>query len=742
MARSLVPACAVAAVLACGLPLARADNAAADLLPGDRLHGNILTPDDFDALSLYLPAGSIVNIDLLAEKGSAILPGLQVLDPSDATLDLSAWSLPGPGGVGTKVRRAPVGAEGGAFRILASATGGTSGKYAFRLTAKMPKKAATVLDLPAMTGGELSFDAPAGTKMSWSVKGPAGTDPAEFPVSLRDPADAVVALPGPSGRKHALGQDGTWTLLVDNNSNSARAFQASVTLALPKASKRVLYLSPSGFGPAPVVRTVDPSKVLDDRTATGVSVLGTGFDPAASVRLEKKGQEPIAASNLAIGGEGSLTADFDVTGVSTGAWNLVVENPSGGAGRRRLTVQGAGSVKLPDGLQPGTEVWWIDFDHPAFRNDLAAMGLGSGNADVAALAEAGVKSYALYWLRKSFGNDPLTGKVLAGGVPVSFCLKPPPSTVGAVVETYNRIVVGGAAAMGDPSSNPNYPWGDGPVDAANAAFDDLGPAGGTGRGVKTAVLVPNQPTNNAAYFNALKPLLDLPLTGSDLPLFFPNFVPSTETEGTRYRDLAEGTNAAGKEIAGMIAHFVARAMGTADGATGLSAVPAQVGDYSALGTFGFSAPERTAMAAAARPGIPGKAKTLRANYFPYRETLPFLLPACLTGQNYAVTFRIGGGRPDRLSADLDFKGVAGFLPLGVNLLATGGLSGTAPLRAGDGTLVGGVFLFRARLKDAVSGESIDFIHRLNVLVDTANPLLTPAEVALGTQKNAQTINTP
>jgi hypothetical protein len=51
-------AAALLAALALGLPAARAENASAPLLPGDRLHGNILTPGDGDLLTLYLPSGT------------------------------------------------------------------------------------------------------------------------------------------------------------------------------------------------------------------------------------------------------------------------------------------------------------------------------------------------------------------------------------------------------------------------------------------------------------------------------------------------------------------------------------------------------------------------------------------------------------------------------------------------------------------------------------------------------------
>jgi hypothetical protein len=527
---------------------------------------------------------------------------------------------------------------------------------------------------------------------------------------------------------------------VDNAGATQETLTVTVLLTLPRASKRVLYLSPSGFGPAPRLKSLTPRKVLDDRVAEGVAVVGEGFDPAAVVRLEKKGEEPIAPTNLVIADAAHLSADFDVVGVASGGWRLVVENPSGGKGSAAFTVQSAGSVRLPPGIQVATEAWWLDFDEAAFRDDLAAMNLGSANPDARELAEAAVKSYAIYWLRLSFGLDPFTGKQVEGSVPVSFGLSAPPSTVGLPGTAYDRLLIGGTAGVGDPSTNPNYAWGDGPLDPGNASYEDIGPA--QGAGVRTGVLVPSSSGSIGGYYAALQPLADTPLTGSDVKYFLQGFNPASAAEGTRYREITVAVNAAGKEIAGTIAHFVARAMGLPDGASGLSSVPTKVGEYATLSPFGFTAPELASLAATARAGIPGKARTLHANWFPLRETAGYLLPDATTTKAYAKAFQVAGGRPDLEASDLDFDGIAGILPAGIDLLGTGSIAGTAPLRNPDNTLHGGVYRFLVRAKDKKNGNSILFAHRLNLLVDVANPGLTGPEPALGAQLNAQTISTP
>jgi hypothetical protein len=737
---SRTPAAALLVLLALGLPSARAENASAPLLAGDRLHGNVLTPGDGDLLSLYLPAGTLFSVDLLAEKDSAILPGLVATDPADEVMDLTAFTLPGPGGIGLKVRNASAGPAGGTFSFLASGTAATSGKYSFRLTAKMPRKTFGNLSVPAGMQGEFTFDAPAGSKLAWSVKPPKGVLPDPFTVSLRDPALAVSSLGALSGKKRLLDQDGTWALLVDNAGGTGETLEIVATLTLPKTSKRELFLSPTGFGPAPKVKTATPKKVLDDRVAEGVAVTGEGFDPAALVRLEKKGQEPIEAANLVIADTGHFTADFDVVGVADGGWKIVVENPSGGRGSLSFTVQSAGSVKLPPGIRTETEAWWLDFDEPAFRADLTTIGLGSSSPDTAALAEAAVKSYALYWLRLSFGLDPATGKPIEGSVPVSFGLLEAPATVGAPGTAYNRLLIGGTAAGGDPSTNPNYAWGDGPLDTGNLAYDDIGAA--QGAGVRTGALLPTLAGSVGGYYLALKPLLDTPLTLADLKYFFRNFNPASEAEGTRYRDISAAVNAAGKEIAGTIAHFVGRAMGVADAGPGLSMVPTKVGEFATLATFGFTPAETAALTAAVRAGIPGKARTLQATWFGLRETVGYLLPDATTTKAYQKAFQVAGGRPDLAPGDLEFQGIAGSIPAGFMVTGSGVLQGTAPLRYIDNSLVGGVYRFLVRARDKGMGESILFSHRLNLLVDVNNVSLSPTEVFYGGQLNTMTVNTP
>jgi hypothetical protein len=736
-------ALAAALLLAAAAVPALAENATAPVLPGDTLHGNILAAGDFDRIEVYLPGGAVVDADLRPEKGSALLPALSLLDPLGDPVDLTDHLLPGTGGAGAKLKKFVV-EEGGVHSFLVTAGAGGGGKYSLRVKSKDPKKAPAVVHLPEAPTADLALDARAGALLSYSVKSLEGE---ELVVTLTGPAGPVPGAGGLKAARLPAPDDGTYTLSVDGPGATFPAVASSLVAKPPKPSKRHLWLSSAGFGEAPVVTLVTPGKVLDDRAAPGIAVEGEGFDPGAVVRLERKGQEPLLPSAFEIQDDGNLTADFDVTGVKPGKWSLVVENPSGGAGSGKLVVQAAGAVKLPAGIVKDTEVWWLDFDETDFPSDLAAMGLGSSSSTVAGLAEGAVKSYTLFWLRKAFALQGVEGQIPDTGtpVPVSFTVERPPTTVGEPGVAYNRLQVGGAAAEGDPSSNPSYPWGTSPVDAGNLAFEDVGRDASAGLGVRARVLAPSAGHATASWTAALAPFATTPLSAADAPLFSLSFVPSTDAEMARYRDLARALETVGKELAGTIAHFVGRAMGLADGVSGLSAVPGQVGEYAALATFGFSEGERAALAATRRdPDLPGSSKSLRAAYLPLRSTRAYLLPNAESANAYTVSLQISGGRPDKDADDLEFEGVQGSIPLGWGLTQAGVLSGTAPLFVPDQgrTFYAGAFKFVVRVADARNGDALLFTHRLNLLVDADNPALSGPEQSQAATLNAQILASP
>ncbi len=748
MARIAAPLPAVAAFVAAVLSAATAmgENAAATVPPGSRLHGDIVTPGDQDHLSMFLPAGSLLTVDLRPDEGSTLLPALEVLGPDASPIPIDGNSRPGPRGVGVKVGNLPGGEVGGVFTLRVIATEGTSGRYLLRTKVKAPRQILRPLTVPPSGTEETTLDAFGGSLLSYVFSADSGSALVPSVDGLTSPTGgAVGGADGVKGKRIPLPLDGTYVLTVRDAGEVGGGGTVKFAIKPPKPFKGDLYLSPEGFGPAPRVLGVTPDRVLDDRPAEGIEVVGEGFDGNASVALERKGEPPLLPTALVIESDTALVADFDTTGVRAGKWSLVVRNPSGGPGAGKFTVQRAGNVRLPAGVVAGTEVWWLEFDPTDFPSDLAAMGLGSSSSSVAAAAREAVKQYVLYFVRRSFGLPGEDGRVKAANVPVSFVLDEPPSQVGSPGSTYNRLRIGGVAAAGDPSSNPSYPWGDSVLDTGNATLDDVSRDGGTGRGVMARALAPSAVNGTDGWRAALQPLQATPLSTADAIYFSPNFAPADEAQGARYRDIIRAVEAVGRELGGTLAHFIGRSMGVADTASGVSSVPTAPGGFLALVNLSFSSGELATLTTLAKTtGLPGTSKTLTFAPLPPRETRPYLLPNATTGTAYSQTFRIAGGRPDRDADSLVFTGVAGFIPASFSLSATGVLSGTAPLFIPNQgrALNGGVFRFLVRARDVDDDTEVLFSHRLNLLVDADDPALSPAEQQQAAKINEEILATP
>ncbi len=105
--------------------------------------------------------------------------------------------------------------------------------------------------------------------------------------------------------------------------------------ACPAADQRGL-LRPTGvscdIGAVEVSEVFGLSRVLPGRGGAGGTVLlhvaGNGFEPGATVRLERAGQAPIDGAPVQVeAGRSSVTASVDLMGAAEGAWDVVVTNP-------------------------------------------------------------------------------------------------------------------------------------------------------------------------------------------------------------------------------------------------------------------------------------------------------------------------------------------------------------------------------------------------------------------------------
>ena len=77
------------------------------------------------------------------------------------------------------------------------------------------------------------------------------------------------------------------------------------------------------------VTAISPSTGTNDHSITA-TVTGTGFKPGAVAKLTLPGQPDIVASSVTLTGNTLITCTFDLSGKSTGIWNLAVTNPGDG----------------------------------------------------------------------------------------------------------------------------------------------------------------------------------------------------------------------------------------------------------------------------------------------------------------------------------------------------------------------------------------------------------------------------
>jgi PKD repeat protein len=89
---------------------------------------------------------------------------------------------------------------------------------------------------------------------------------------------------------------------------------------------------PSGFqvtNPAPTVNSVTPVSGLNSGPVEVANLAGSYFLPGAMVKLAKLGEPDIIATGTTVVNPGKITCTFNLAGVKTGLWNIVVRNPDG-----------------------------------------------------------------------------------------------------------------------------------------------------------------------------------------------------------------------------------------------------------------------------------------------------------------------------------------------------------------------------------------------------------------------------
>lgn len=86
----------------------------------------------------------------------------------------------------------------------------------------------------------------------------------------------------------------------------------------------------SAFGvvnPAPTVSSLTPVSGINNGSVAVTNLAGSNFLPGATVKMSKMGEPDILATGITVVSPSKITCTFNLAGVKTGLWNIVVRNP-------------------------------------------------------------------------------------------------------------------------------------------------------------------------------------------------------------------------------------------------------------------------------------------------------------------------------------------------------------------------------------------------------------------------------
>lgn len=706
-------------------------------------------------VEVYASAGSELSADLTpdATPGTAATGvALTLCDGSGAEVPVAGTKADKSkeGTDAVKWRNVPLPAAGPYTLIARAATpGGIQLKLGGSAAASKTTVESTV---PAAVGAETSaaFAGVRGGTVKTKLKKRGNSKFVGTPVRIERPDGSVVFtfLEDSGQAQPILDVDGTHTLFFRNDGNAAGDWTAKITVSPPKLKKRTAYVRPEGTALVPKVKKLDPDKGVHFDPELRLTILGADFQPGVDVRLLRNDFFDIVATDVDVISESEIRCTLDLdTRVNEGkqsigkwtlgVWNapqytvvddpfsLVKQSPTSDRSKPFNSV-GAGSIRLPDGVEPESEVWFLDFND-GFQSDLNRMGLGSEDPEVRTLARNAVEAYVVASLRDLFGVNETSGNIGKNGpVPVSFVVARPSRVAGDPGVDFNRIEIGGDYQNGDERSQSEpLLWGFAPVDPGNVAREDLSlleddGQGGTrrvGRGARTGVLDPDLPSADPTWTAATSPLRNSPLIRLDRRFFLPGFSPGNTFEANRYRDLVQQFERCSREIAAIVAHHIGKAMGVADGGTGPMQNPSSAGAmWLTHQSLSFGAGDLTTLGAnAVNSDLPGTSDKLNVGFFPLVSTRPGLLPNATTDEAYTTTWDFVGGRNNAIPSEYKVQYVRGStVPIGMTL-SYAGLSGTPPLFLTTNVFYCSLAIFQIAVTDERRGGTRFFIYRLNVL---------------------------
>ncbi|MCU0725280.1 MAG: VCBS repeat-containing protein [Planctomycetes bacterium] len=209
------------------------------LVSGDAVVSNVFVEADVDEFLLQGTAGGSFSVDVKA-LDDGLAPFLRLFAPSGAEVDLSPWSMPGPGSASlVKVEFD----ENGLYRLEVSGGGTTAGPFSLAYKAKGAKgRKAKGETLSPGASRTYRFAAAVGGTVKLAVKFRTPAAPpalVEF-VDAKGSSRAGEVVAGPKGLKAAFAATGTfgeWRLTLRNDGLRDAVFDVSIASKLPKAKK-------------------------------------------------------------------------------------------------------------------------------------------------------------------------------------------------------------------------------------------------------------------------------------------------------------------------------------------------------------------------------------------------------------------------------------------------------------------------------------------------------------------------
>ena len=142
---------------------------------------------------------------------------------------------------------------------------------------------------------------------------------------------------------------GDWDVYVENTDGQSATLAGGFTVEEPPL-------------PPPTVTSITPSSGTNDGTVDITDLAGTNLGSGATVKLERTGEADINGTSVNVVSPTRITCDFDLTGATTGDWDVYVENTDG----QSATLAGGFTVEEPKAysdtwyLAEGSSDWGFD----------------------------------------------------------------------------------------------------------------------------------------------------------------------------------------------------------------------------------------------------------------------------------------------------------------------------------------------------------------------------------------------